>query len=102
MALLVVLGIGLLLMSSFAQWVASQKGRSAGEGFVLGLLFGPLGVLVEALLPARKPTRIRRNRFKAKAEVGVVCVAECHTAMIARHAVPGRAANAGPSTVPVK
>jgi hypothetical protein len=32
-------------------WIASQKGRAGGEGLALGLLFGPLGVLVEALLP---------------------------------------------------
>ena len=32
-------------------WIASQKGRSAGEGFVLGFAFGPLGVIVESLLP---------------------------------------------------
>jgi len=28
-----------------------QKSRFGGEGFVLGFLFGPLGVIVEAALP---------------------------------------------------
>ena len=32
-------------------WIASQKGRSSGEGFVLGFLFGPIGALIEAVLP---------------------------------------------------
>jgi hypothetical protein len=31
--------------------LAAQKGRSTVEGAVLGFVFGPLGVLVEALLP---------------------------------------------------
>lgn len=37
--------------SALASWVAIQCGRSVVEGFVLGLLFGPLGVIVESLLP---------------------------------------------------
>jgi hypothetical protein len=32
-------------------FVADQKGRSGGEGFLLGFLFGPLGCLIECLLP---------------------------------------------------
>jgi hypothetical protein len=32
-------------------YVSAQKGRPAAEGVLLGLLFGPLGVLVAALLP---------------------------------------------------
>ncbi len=36
----------------FGSWVAGQKKRRKREGFILGLLFGPLGVLVEVLLPA--------------------------------------------------
>lgn len=40
-------------------YVAKQKGRSIVEGIILGVLFGPLGVLVEALLPdARDPVGI--------------------------------------------
>lgn len=41
----------LLAHGALGSWVASQKRRSALEGAILGLLFGPLGVLVEALLP---------------------------------------------------
>lgn len=36
-------------------WIASQKGRSEAEGFLLGLLFGPLGALIEAVLPNVTP-----------------------------------------------
>jgi len=32
-------------------YIAGQKGRSEAEGLILGFLFGPVGVLVEALLP---------------------------------------------------
>jgi hypothetical protein len=44
-----------LALAVLSAWVAGQKHRSEGEGFVLGALFGPLGVLVEALLPAGTP-----------------------------------------------
>lgn len=32
-------------------WIAEQKHREMGEGIVLGALFGPLGALIEAVLP---------------------------------------------------
>ncbi len=44
-----------LVMGIFGAWIASQKNRSIREGFWLGLLFGPLGVVVEALLPGGNP-----------------------------------------------
>jgi hypothetical protein len=46
-------GAGLLhvLLSALGSWVAVQKRRHLLEGLFLGLLFGPLGVMVEALLP---------------------------------------------------
>ena len=38
-------------------WVAGLKGRGGGEGFLLGFLLGPIGVLVEAVLQNRpKPS----------------------------------------------
>jgi hypothetical protein len=40
-----------VVMSAFGFWVASQKNRNPVEGLLLGLLFGPFGVLIEALLP---------------------------------------------------
>ena len=54
-----------ILMAGLGWYVSEQKRRPGGEGFALGLLFGPFGVLVAALLPtvpeakapARKPRR---------------------------------------------
>jgi|GEM_PF-5937317 len=40
-----------LALGASGSWVAAQKGRSPGEGFTLGCLLGPIGVLVEAMLP---------------------------------------------------
>jgi hypothetical protein len=66
---LIFVGIMAVLCGGLGAWVATQKRRSASEGLVLGLLFGPLGVLVEALLPqgSKQPggsatvSRVRRN-----------------------------------------
>jgi len=64
-----IMWIGLAAMVACAvlgAWVAAQKARGAAEGFLLGLLFGPFGVLIEALLPApvvRRPApAVRRRR----------------------------------------
>ncbi len=32
-------------------WIAGQKNRGTGEAVVLGILFGPFGCIMEALLP---------------------------------------------------
>jgi hypothetical protein len=42
---------GAALMAMLGAWVAVQKGREPVEGGTLGFLFGPFGVLIEALLP---------------------------------------------------
>jgi hypothetical protein len=47
-AVVIAFGCGLL-----GAWVARQKGRSQDEGFWLGALLSLIGVLVEALLPAK-------------------------------------------------
>lgn len=39
------------VFGGFGAWISAQKRRGAAEGLILGLLFGPLGVLVAALLP---------------------------------------------------
>jgi hypothetical protein len=44
-------------------WIASQKDREPIEGLLLGLLYGPIGALVEALLP-QGPSR-RESHPKA-------------------------------------
>ena len=40
-----------VLFGGLGAWIGVQKQRGAAEGFALGLLFGPLGVLVELFLP---------------------------------------------------
>jgi hypothetical protein len=45
----------MLIFGAFGRYVAAEKNRDPGEGFLLGLLFGPLGVLVEACLPNIPP-----------------------------------------------
>lgn len=44
-----------LVFGFLGMWVADQKSRPSSEGFLLGLLFGPLGVLIEAVLPNGVP-----------------------------------------------
>lgn len=57
--LTVIVGINLLAWPPLGGWVAAQKGRPIGEGVLLGLLFGPIGVLIAALLPADPEARQR-------------------------------------------
>jgi hypothetical protein len=43
----------LVVWPALGRWVALEKNRSFREGVILGLLFGPFGVIVEALLPTK-------------------------------------------------
>jgi hypothetical protein len=45
--------VWVVLFGWLGAWVATQCGRNAGEGFKLGIVFGPLGAIIEALLPRR-------------------------------------------------
>ncbi len=48
----IAVGIGCAVaLGGLGAWVAAQKGRAPGEGLLLGVLFGPLGVIVEGQLP---------------------------------------------------
>lgn len=42
-------------------WVSTQKHRNPFEGFILGFVFGPLGVLIAALVPSVSPDELRRQ-----------------------------------------
>jgi len=53
MAVLIVLLVIWLHFGALGAWVAKQKGRSLGEGFILGILFAFLGIFLEALLPSK-------------------------------------------------
>jgi hypothetical protein len=43
------------IFGGLGAWVAKQCGRDSFEGGMLGVLFGPFGVLVEGLLPKHPP-----------------------------------------------
>lgn len=43
--------IGLLISGVIGSWIARQRGRKPGEGFCLGFFLGPIGLIVEGLLP---------------------------------------------------
>jgi len=47
---------GWMLFPSLGFWIAGQKGRWPFEGLFLGLLFGPFGCLIEALMPNVQPS----------------------------------------------
>lgn len=34
-------------------WIAGEKGRDSTEGWLLGAFLGPLGILIELLLPTK-------------------------------------------------
>ncbi|AGA28609.1 hypothetical protein [Singulisphaera acidiphila] len=65
--LFVIGAAGIALFGGFGSWVASQKGRQPVEGMMLGAVFGPLGVLIEALLPQgpgrNRPSKSSRSDF---------------------------------------
>jgi hypothetical protein len=48
---MVVWGMIALLFCGLGEWVAGRKNRDGFEGFFLGLVFGPVGMLVEMALP---------------------------------------------------
>ena len=50
-AFVVAVLVQLFVFGYFGFWVAGQCGRNPLEGYILGALFGPIGVIVEALLP---------------------------------------------------
>src|SRR4051812_44233882 len=52
---LIVVLVLAIIFGGLGAWIAGQKGRAGGEGFALGLIFGPLGVLITALLPTVAP-----------------------------------------------
>jgi len=46
---------GFVLRAFISAWLADRKARHSIEGFLLGLLLGPIGLIIEALLRAWKP-----------------------------------------------
>lgn len=60
-----IIAVVAVLMGLLGAWVASQKGRPAAEGLLLGAVFGPLGVIIEALLPGNSG---KAERLSASAQ----------------------------------
>jgi hypothetical protein len=46
---------GLPLCGLLGLWIAARKQRSSAEGFFLGFLLGPVGVMIESALPDEWP-----------------------------------------------
>ena len=42
------------IFGSLGGWIAGQKGREFMEGVLLGGMFGPVGCIIEAVLPAKR------------------------------------------------
>lgn len=61
MAILIGIILILCLFSGLGAWIADQKHRDQAEGLLLGLLFGPLGCLIEAMLPTLEPGGRKRG-----------------------------------------
>jgi hypothetical protein len=55
MVWLVVLLVAACAFGGFGAWIAREKGRDPSSGAVIGFFFGPIGVIVLALLAERKP-----------------------------------------------
>jgi hypothetical protein len=51
-------GIYLLVCGGFGAYVAHQKGRSGLEGFLFGLILGPIGVAAVGTLPTLERTTL--------------------------------------------
>jgi len=59
--------VNLAIWSSFAAygwWIATIKRRNPLEGAAFGLLLGPFGCVVEAILRERSPEEIERERSR--------------------------------------
>lgn len=51
-----------LIFGGLGLYIAGEKGRSGAEGFALGCLFGPVGAIIEALLPTLKRIQTTRSQ----------------------------------------
>ncbi len=70
-ALLGFLFVAALAFAGFGAWIAGEKGRGRTQGVVIGFLFGPLGVLILAMLPNR-PTPTPRPAGATRRSVGTI------------------------------
>ena len=54
MDLYIIAFISCFITAFLGKYVANEKNRSSSEGFILGLLFNLLGVIIVALLPTKQ------------------------------------------------
>lgn len=67
MAYLLGLAMASATFAALGAYVAAQKRRPVPEGAVLGAVFGPVGCLIEACLPAFAPPSATKAKGKGKA-----------------------------------
>src|SRR4051812_44223039 len=48
----------------YGYWIANIKRRNPGEGIILGLLFGPIGCVLEASLRERTAEEVEQERIR--------------------------------------
>lgn len=56
---LISITLGIALFAGFGAWIAGEKNRDAGQGAIIGGIFGPIGILVLVLLPAKPQPKAR-------------------------------------------
>jgi hypothetical protein len=70
--LMPVLVIYFLLFALLGVYISTAKGRSPGEGLILGVILGPIGLLIDACLPTiyAVPEVRRRSAMERIADAG--------------------------------
>ena len=66
---LMIIGVVFFALAFLGSWIAEQKNRPRGEGFALALCLGPLGLIIESLLPTLTKEQLDQL-LKEKAERG--------------------------------
>jgi hypothetical protein len=65
-----------ITFAGYGYWVATVKRRHPGEGLFLGLLLGPVGVIVEASLRERTAEEVEAERTRRREEAQARAVEE--------------------------
>jgi hypothetical protein len=60
MVLFILFMVG-IVFGFFGAWISGEKGRDRNQGMAIGFLFGPLGCLILALLPAKEEAARQRR-----------------------------------------
>lgn len=56
------------ILAALGRYIAEEKGRNPREGALLAILFGPFGILLEALLPTDE-SAVEEKRRTSKAQL---------------------------------